>query len=269
MKSKDLLSREWCDLVFENRNKKYGAYQMRAQTGRRYKYAIAFLLSLFLLAAIPSLVVFILEHQPRQKMDDPIKKIVRFEGIKIKEARPVRRPPVKETPQIAQEDKKDITSDMPDKQDLATIDQPELTADQLKKIQDVPLDSLDMLRKERDLQLAKSTEQTTGAIIDSIPRYPGGLANLMKWLDKTVIYPPDCIRRRMQGVVTVAFIVEVDGSIHNPRIMHSAGTQLDHEVLRVVGLMGKWYPGKKCGRPIRSQVTLPVDFELSESPFKH
>lgn len=267
MKSKDLLSKAWCDILFENRNKKYGAYQLRARTGHRYACAVGVLLGLFALACIPALIAYLLSHQPKMKFDDPIKKIVRFEGIKLKEARPVRRPPQKPDPELA---RRDDLSAVPkeDNRPLATVERESLTPEELKKIEDLPIDSMETIRKERELELAKKTEQTTGVIIDSIPRYPGGLAVLMKWLDKNVIYPPECVRLKQQGQVLVAFIIEPNGAIRDPRIIHSVSPQLDHEVLRVIYLMPKWIPGKKLGRPIRSQVTLPVDFQLSDDSFK-
>ena len=99
MKQKDLFSKEWCDIVFEHRNKNYGAYKLRAEIGHRYKVALLSILFTFIAIALPPIICYIIDHQPREKVD-PIKKIVRFEGIRIKEARPLRRPPKKAAPDI-------------------------------------------------------------------------------------------------------------------------------------------------------------------------
>lgn len=268
MKGSDLYSKEWCDLLFENRNKEYGAYKLRATTGRRYAIALGALLGLFALCLIPALIAFIISLQPKPKFDDnSIKKIVRFEGIRIKEARPMRRPPRKEAPELIKKDDLQDMKDIDEKENLAEILHPEDGNVDPKKIVDISKDSMETLRKEAHLALAKKEERTEGVIIDSIPRYPGGLASYMKWLNATMVYPQACIRQHREGEVTVAFIVETDGRIVNPHIIHSSDAAFNHEVLRVMHLMPRWIPGQKGGHPIRTQVTLPVSFQLSQDPF--
>jgi protein TonB len=89
----------------------------------------------------------------------------------------------------------------------------------------------------------------------------------MKWLNKYMVYPRICMERKQSGKVIVAFIVEPTGEVTDIRIVDGKIRELNHEVLRVLQTMPKWIPGKRNGKPIRSQVTLPVEFEFDDQPF--
>ncbi len=259
----EIFSKEWCNLLFEHRNKKYGAYVLRARTGRRYGAGLIAVFVIFLCVAGPSFVWWLMNKNAYKPPVDPIKNLVRMEGIRLKEARPTRRPPQKAEPQMTMKDESNEQTDIPEKYKQAVAFHPEDVATEPEKIEDLPRDSMEVIKKEEHLDLAKSTEQTTGVILDSIPKYPTGIIAFMRWLDKTMVYPPDCVRRRIEGTVEVAFIVEPTGQITDARILKSASAQLDHEALRVIHLMPKWIPAQKNGIPIRAQVTLPIVFELS------
>ena len=99
-------------------------------------------------------------------------------------------------------------------------------------------------------------------IVEQMPSFPGGLAELMKWLDSHVRYPTAAIRDGIQGRVFVSFIVEPDGSISNVKLVRSVDTNLDREALRVVAEMPKWIPGKQNGAAVRVKYNVPVTFKL-------
>lgn len=264
MRRNEIFSREWCDLLFEHRNKKYGAYILRARAGHRYRVGLVVMFVFFLIVAAPSVVWWLMNRNVYKPPVDPVKSIIRMEGIRLKEARPARRAPQKVETQIAQEvEQQNEPHQIQENDKMAVAFHPEDIALSPEKIEDLPVDSMDVIYREEKLELAKSTEQTTGVIVDSIPKYPKGIAAFMRWLEQTVVYPPDCIRRRIEGVVEVAFIVEPNGKIADPRILKSAAAQLDHEALRVIHLMPKWIPAQRNGKPVRAQVTLPIVFELS------
>ena len=98
-------------------------------------------------------------------------------------------------------------------------------------------------------------------LVDEMPSFPGGPAELMKWLSSHVQYPAIAIDICIQGTVIVAFIVEPDGSVSNAKLMRS----VDQEALRVVRQMPKWNPGKRAGIPVRVRYCLPIKFKLGES----
>ncbi len=265
MKGTDLFSEKWCKLVFAHRNKDYGAYILRRETGHRYAIAIGILFAIIIIAFAPIIIYSRYNIPHKVKIQDPMKHITRFEGVRIKEARPVRQKLHKQVTTSA-EAKKNVTENDIISDHIAN-ELPEDGETDLNKLKEIVTDSLETLLKEANLELAKNNQQTTGSVVDSIPRYPTGLADFMKWLDKYMVYPRVCTDRKQSGKVVVAFIVESTGAITDIRIIEGDIRELNHEVLRVLRKMPNWIPGKRNGKPIRSQVTLPVEFQFDDEPF--
>ena len=99
-------------------------------------------------------------------------------------------------------------------------------------------------------------------VVEQNPSFPGGEAELMKWLHKNLKYPPVAQENGIQGKVYIQFVVNKDGSIVDPKIIRSADTSLDKEAMRVVQAMPKWTPGKQRGKAVRVRFTLPITFRL-------
>ena len=100
-------------------------------------------------------------------------------------------------------------------------------------------------------------------VVEVMPQYPGGQIAMMKYIMENIKYPKQAMKERIQGRVTVRFIVEKDGSISNVRPIHSVHTLLDKEAVRVVKSMPKWSPGKQHGKPVRVQLIVPIMFKLN------
>ena len=99
-------------------------------------------------------------------------------------------------------------------------------------------------------------------IVEQMPSFPGGVTELMKWLDSHVRYPTAAIRDGIQGRVFVSFIVEPNGSVSNAKLVRRVDPRLDQEALRVVAEMPKWIPGKQHGAAVRVKYNVPVTFKL-------
>ena len=99
-------------------------------------------------------------------------------------------------------------------------------------------------------------------LVDEMPSFPGGPAELMKWLSSHVQYPAIAIESCIQGTVIVAFIVEPDGSVSNAKLVRSVDPCIDQEALRVVRQMPKWKAGKQDGNTVRVKFHLPIKFML-------
>lgn len=85
---------------------------------------------------------------------------------------------------------------------------------------------------------------------------------MFKYLTDNVSYPAEAEKKGVQGRVIIAFIVECDGSVSNPKVTTSAEEHLDKEALRLVRAMPKWTPGTQGGHPVRVKYTIPVTFRL-------
>lgn len=94
------------------------------------------------------------------------------------------------------------------------------------------------------------------------PQYPGGESELHKFILSELQYPYEARVNKETGEVLVAFSVGMDGYITGVRVVRSVSESLDAEAVRVVQKMGPWIPGKKNGRPVRADMTIPINFKV-------
>lgn len=99
-------------------------------------------------------------------------------------------------------------------------------------------------------------------VLEQYPEFPGGMVELMKWLNANLHYPESAQTQKIQGKVVVAFIINKDGSISNPHVTTSVHPLLDREALRVVRMMPKWKPGMERKTPCRTMFVIPINFKL-------
>ena len=99
-------------------------------------------------------------------------------------------------------------------------------------------------------------------VVEQLPEFPGGMVELMKWLQANLKYPDIAKRQNIQGRVVVAIIINKDGTIANPKIMKSAHPLLDREAMRIVRMMPKWKPGIENDKPCRTMFAIPINFKI-------
>ena len=100
-------------------------------------------------------------------------------------------------------------------------------------------------------------------VVEKQPEFPGGMVELMRYIQKSIKYPAICQEQGIQGRVIVQFVINADGSIVDPQVIKPVNPYLDKEALRVVSTMPKWKPGEQDGKKVRVRFTLPVTFRLS------
>lgn len=105
-------------------------------------------------------------------------------------------------------------------------------------------------------------------VVEEMPQFPGGQAEMLTYLMKNVKYPKTAHENGVQGRVIVSFVVAADGSVRDGKVMRSVDPELDAEALRVVAAMPKWQPGKQKGKPVAVRFSLPVSFRLSSDKAK-
>lgn len=111
-----------------------------------------------------------------------------------------------------------------------------------------------------------SAEANTGEVynvVEEQPEFPGGMGELMKFLQVNIRYPKEAQAKGIQGRVIVQFVVNSDGSICDEKLIKSVDPQLDAEAIRVIRSMPNWKPGMQKGKPVRVRFTLPVTFRLT------
>lgn len=98
--------------------------------------------------------------------------------------------------------------------------------------------------------------------VEEMPSYPGGEEALYKYLYSNIQYPDMARDNNITGTVVIRFVVEKDGSVTKAVVAREIGGGCGKEALRVVNTLPKWKPGKQSGRPVRTEFTLPVQFQL-------
>jgi len=114
---------------------------------------------------------------------------------------------------------------------------------------------------------AINIDDTTGprkdsTVVEEMPEFPGGQANLMKFLGNTIRYSKATFRNKVSGLVLVEFIIDPTGKAVDVEISRSPGMELATEVVRIIKYMPRWNPGKQNGKPVPVRYTLPVAFRL-------
>ena len=105
-------------------------------------------------------------------------------------------------------------------------------------------------------------EQEVFLIVEQMPVFPGGDAELRKYLAQSVKYPVIAQENGIQGRVFVKFVIAADGSVTNVEVARPFDPNLDKEAVRVVKSMPKWTPGKQRGKAVRVSYTVPINVVL-------
>lgn len=99
-------------------------------------------------------------------------------------------------------------------------------------------------------------------VAEQMPEFPGGMEEMLKFLQENVKYPENAMKNNVQGRVIVQFVVEKDGTPTEFKVLRSVDPDLDAEALRVMKAMPKWKPGMQRGEVVRVKYTVPVSFKL-------
>ena len=117
-------------------------------------------------------------------------------------------------------------------------------------------------KKEEASDNDAARQGTVFNVVDTMPTFPGGTNEAMKFLSKNIQYPEEARMNGIQGRVFVEFIINKDGSVSDTKVSRSVDPSLDKEAIRVIELMPKWKPGEQKGEIVRVKYTMPVIFRL-------
>ena len=105
-----------------------------------------------------------------------------------------------------------------------------------------------------------------GEEVDEMPQFPGGFDALVTWMGENIRYPKAAQKKGVAAKVVVAFTVDKEGNIINPKIKQGAHPDFEAEALRAVKAMPKWKPGMKDGKPVAVETALPIRFDMAPPP---
>ncbi|MCC8146283.1 MAG: energy transducer TonB [Bacteroidales bacterium] len=271
----DLNSQKWMDLIFEGKNKSYGAYVLRDESSNRHLKAlvIVFLVGLaaiYVPGWISSLIPEKLEDEGR---DNYVVTEVELSNIEsevpeeniIREIANVPPPPVLKqtiqfTPPVIAKDEEVGDEDL-----MAT--QQELTdsnaAISVATVAGVSEGGIDIADLEDNKVIVQAEVVEPFSHVEQMPRFGSGDQDLMEYLTKNIKYPPIAAEQGIQGTVVLRFVVNPDGSVSNVEVIRPLNPNLDKEAVRVVSSMPKWRPGEQNGVKVPVYYSLPVRFRLA------
>lgn len=272
----DLISSDWVDLVFEGRNKAYGAYRLRKSTTKRNILAMVAVVLLLIVAFIILTVKnFVDEQRAKVAMTQvaeltnykqPEKKAeVKQKKVEVEPERVVERvkSSIKFTAPVIKKDEEVKPDEELKTQDELMSTKTAIGTFDVKGNDDANGEVLKAKEVIAEPEPPKHEEENkVFDIVEQQPLFPGGPAALMKYLSDHTKYPVVAQENGVQGRVTVQFVVEKDGSISDVHVLRGVDPSLDKEAVRVVKSMPRWTPGKQNGINVRVNYRVPVLFRL-------
>ena len=291
----DLYDPKWVDMVFADKNKAYGAYQLRKTVSQRnIKALVILLVAAFIgggylayqikkhkdelaaqeayaakmeLAALEQAKKEQAERKKQQKKEEPKK-------VEPEKVVPETRATVKFTAPVIKDDK-EVKEEMPpmvkmNKETKAIgtetkegVEDRNIVADRSTVTtpeQIIPKIEKPVAEAPKVEAPKEDIEKKIFTFAEQQPTFKG---NVQAWLTSHLNYPASAADNNIQGKVVVKFVIGRDGSVSRAEVIRGVDPALDREALRVVNSMPKWNPGMNNGQPANVWFQLPITFKLN------
>ncbi|WP_121810968.1 energy transducer TonB [Mucilaginibacter kameinonensis] len=270
----DLYNAEWLDLVFDHRNKNYGAYELRSTYSKTLTKAMGIA---FAAVAVLSAATIVFKAKPKKEYV--------FHEVSLKNPVDIPKPPVEakpkqpDPPAAAQQQQKpavQVETKVFTNPHLVTTDPP-TDPPTINDLKDAAIGSEDVKGPVGDGNVLKTEIGTPGGpgtakvddgvhTIDGLEVMPepvGGAAAWAKFLQKNLRFPAVAQEQGVSGRVFMSFIIEKDGTLSNIKVDRGAGYGFDEEATRVLKLAKAWKPGVQNGQNVRVRYSIPISFQLA------
>ena len=278
MEANKILTADMDDIVFDGRNKAYGAYVLRRSYDKHVRNGLLGGIVLFLLIVGSPYISKILSGFKGAEMEEEIIVSLELEAPPplnpdepppppppdIPPPPPPSKPTIRYTPPVIKADDEVIDEDPPpfieELKDIAIS----------TKTQEGSEDGVDLgiLDSYGDGPVAPPVveapppKEQVFDRVEQMPQFGSGDKELLEYLANNIKYPAIARENGIQGTVVVQFVVDKDGSVTNATVARGIGGGCDEEAIRVVSGMPKWSPGKQQGRAVKVKYTLPIRFRL-------
>lgn len=273
----NLNSTEWCDIVFEGRNKSYGAFALRQSSWKRHILAFAIILVFVgFVTALPLIIstVKAATGTRTENMTGEYKMAILDQPLnKVDE---IAKPEIPEPPKFIEMTKfvpPTIVDDskVNDEEQMVTMEEVAKGKDAIgkHKVENGSTDP-DAIRKDIETIMTPTdkggTEKKpeTFIVVETMPQFPGGEAEMYRFISDNLKYPVVDQEIGTQGRVIVRFVVSKTGEISNLELLKGISPTCDKEAMRVIKSMPKWIPGKQSGNPVQVYFTIPIVFKLKQ-----
>jgi protein TonB len=254
------------ELVFENKNKVYGAYDLRKKYNRTVTRALSIAsLSFAFIVCFPMILDWIkqTEEEVVVPVDNTLVDLTAPPPIDETEPPPPPPPPppvmetVKFTPPVVTDE--EVVEDPPP---IQTEETP-----QISTVTQEGTGDNDIIIPDEGTGVVEPVKEEIFTIVEQMPEFPGGAAAMMKWIkDKieSIGYPQMEKEAGISGTCYVTFVVDKEGAVTDAKVLRgvSGGSGYDKVALQVVKAMPKWGAGKQNGRSVSVQYNLPIKFTI-------
>lgn len=283
-KDVDLSSAEWRELIFEGKNKDFGAYELRRKSDGRHNRAMLYTIIGLIVVLIGAVIYgFYNDYKMAQKEAELQ---AQLEQQMMELANQQEEEQQEEEEEVQQRVEEQKPEALPEEilntmkaTEIAVVDDDEVieeikSQDELKETTtaigstnfDQGTDDLNVVREyKEEVIVEEKTPVDDNQVFQSVeqmPQFPGGDVELMKYINSHIKYPTMAMENNIQGRVVVQFVVTKTGSIGEVKVLRSRDKDLDNEAVRVVKSLPNFIPGKMNGQPVNVWYTLPVQFKL-------
>ena len=271
----DLTSREWCDLVFEGRNKAYGAFELRQSSPKRHNIAMIIIIVVAVIAfSVPALIRFVTPEKVEEAKTEvtTLSKLPEAEVKKNEDLKPLAPetpppPPLKSSikftaPVIKKDEEVSEEDEIKSQDELAKNDKVAISIADVKGNDEINGADIADFKEVVRPEAPKEEKEVPYQAVEQMPQFPGGDAELMKYIQDHLKYPVIAAENGIQGRVIVRFVVSKTGEIQDVTVLRGVDSSLDKEAVRVIKSMPKWIPGKQNGNNVAVYFTVPVMFKL-------
>ena len=288
-KDVDLSSKEWRDLVFEGKNKEYGAYVMRSNSVKRHNRAMLVIILILAVVAILGIVVNTViaaaEARPEDENEQALVEMATEAEAEEEEMEEEQQKYEEPEPEVIKEDllntvklteiaimEDDKVTEQIKNQDELKEDDTAVGAVNEDRGVDNIIDAQEYKNvvvvedvKPEPPKVEKPDDNKVFTSVEQMPVYPGGEGALLADIHKNLVYPPVAAENGVEGKVTVSFVVTKNGSIGEVKVARGKDPDLDKEAVRAVrALKKKFTPGKMNGHAVNVWYHVPITFRLNK-----
>lgn len=260
--SSTAVTQRWEDIVFEHRNKAYGAYLLRTLYTKNVVWGVG--ITFILLALVfysPDIIAMFRGEEVVEKA--PPRKLVYTElSAPPPIDKPKPPPPQVQIPKLQKVIKfvppkvvkEEVVEEIPT---IEEIKQNEVAAVEIEGPTEI------VFEEPVEEVIVEEEEDRIFTVVEQQPEFQGGYEAMMNFIKKNMRYPASARRMGVDGTVYVSFVVSKDGSISEVKTLRGISADCDQEAMRVVSMMPPWKPGKQNGKPVFVRFVLPIKFQLN------
>jgi protein TonB len=245
------------DIVFEIRNKEYGAYRLRKKYSRNVLLGMLIGVAVLCMAVITPYLNAKAMESLKKRAERQVE--IKMENLdqpqeKVEPPPPPPPPPAETVAPVRYVAPVVVDSIKPEEvKQLMTTDQAqsEVKNEEVTVVQEV---QVEVKEEEAPVEIF--------VVVEEMPSFPGGEDAMMKFINSNIVYPEIAKENNIQGTVTLSFVVNYKGIVDNVRLIKGVDPSLDNEAIRVVKSIPQWKPGRQAGKPVNVSFSVPVKFRL-------